>query len=125
MIPLNVYRRMPTRALRVVYHSIHYRRVTVYGHPMDFSPIPEPTSELPEIPECSVTRGRDGLLYLAHESGRTAHASTDREAVLAGLALRVLSSAGSRQRRRSPLRFIPPPWVMPAPEDAFRAGDPA
>lgn len=59
------------------------------------SPKPPPAEDdLPEIPECQVTRGADGLLRLTHTTGRTATASTARGAILVGVALRTLATLG-------------------------------
>lgn len=48
-------------------------------------------SDIPEVPECKVTRTDDGRFHLTHESGRTATAHTDRGAMLVGMALRTLA----------------------------------
>lgn len=54
-------------------------------------------SDIPEVPECTVTRTDDGRLHLTHESGRTATAHTDRGAMLVGMALRILAEHAEAQ----------------------------
>ncbi|MEO3875484.1 hypothetical protein ABGB18_42455 [Nonomuraea sp. B12E4] len=54
-------------------------------------PNPKPGEPLPDIPECKVERDKNGRIHLTHESGRTATASTERGAMLVGMALRILA----------------------------------
>lgn len=62
------------------------------------------SSDLPEIPNCSVRRGDDGLLHITHNgTGDTETADTDERAVIAGMVLR-FSAQQSRERGEIPFR---------------------
>ncbi|MFI9846515.1 hypothetical protein ACIHFD_56500 [Nonomuraea sp. NPDC051941] len=80
-----------------------------------------PSDDLPDIPECTVTRLDDGRLHLTHESGRTATAHTARGAKLVGMALCLLAEYGDPQ----------PPGMRPVhlewrhDEPTLRTGDPS
>ncbi|MEU6710056.1 hypothetical protein ABZ897_01140 [Nonomuraea sp. NPDC046802] len=78
------------------------------------------SSDLPDVPECKVTRLDDGRLHLTHESGSTATARTAQGAELVGEALRLLAQHSAPQ---------PPPGMRPVhlewPHDdlTLRTGD--
>lgn len=119
MIQLNVYRSMSTRALRLVYHSIHYLPVTVYGQPMDLVSSGE-TAGLPS--PCVHCRKRIVL-----------HPGTDRyrstEHGIAVDRMRCAEASDGHHHPGEPALFTPAPMrhVTPhvSPEPQFRTGDPA
>jgi hypothetical protein len=60
--------------------------------------------ELPEIPQCSVERGDDGLLYITHKgTGETETADTEERAVIAGFVL-AFSAVQRREQGEIPFR---------------------
>ncbi|MEV4287319.1 hypothetical protein AB0K40_17580 [Nonomuraea bangladeshensis] len=77
---------------------------------------------LPDIPGCSVELDDSGTYHLTHHSGRRAIAYTERQVILAGMALGALATLTDKSPQEfaeaPPLQPIGPPQERPEPAPA-------